>query len=454
MLSTYKSMQIFLISLILSSNLLFANNETRTALLKIDKVISLDDAIKIALSNNPELLIKKSEVKKAGSEVREISAMRLPSISSTYYWSAGNSSNILSSPQGISPQSSMVVPRKNFNDLNVTMMLPIYTGGTLSANERQAKLMEISEKDMLQEKENEIAFNVTELYYRVLFADEYLKVVSNWLTLVNAQLNRTKSLLEVGKVPKADLLRDEAELANIKQSQTEALNNKETALLDLKTSMGISMDSTLRLQPAFDENIQNITFDEVLRIAINNRPEYKAVSKKAASYKESVRAAKGKFLPQVSLMGMYDLFQSSTMMGENGYTIGVVTGIPIYDGGERRAQVDKTIAEHEKAIAEMKSIELKVENEVRQALLQLNTAAQNVVTAKAALESAREYLRITELRHEAGKSIKVEVYDSILTKVRAELNHLRALYDLNLAKAKLKFSTGGLLLSRSSSMRQ
>ena len=252
-------MQIFLISLILSSNLLFANNETRTALLKIDKVISLDDAIKIALSNNPELLIKKSEVKKAGSEVREISAMRLPSISSTYYWSAGNSSNILSSPQGISPQSSMVVPRKNFNDLNVTMMLPIYTGGTLSANERQAKLMEISEKDMLQEKENEIAFNVTELYYRVLFADEYLKVVSNWLTLVNAQLNRTKSLLEVGKVPKADLLRDEAELANIKQSQTEALNNKETALLDLKTSMGISMDSTLRLQPAFDENIQNIT---------------------------------------------------------------------------------------------------------------------------------------------------------------------------------------------------
>lgn len=427
---------------ILNANIIFAESTIKNQVLKIDKVITLNDAINIALSNNPGLLMKKNEVKKARLEVKEIAAMRLPSISSTYYWSIGNSSNILTTPEGVSPQSSMLVPSKTFNDLNLTMMLPIYTGGTLSAKERQAKFMEMSEKDMLKEKENETVFQTTELYYRALFTDEYLKVIDDWMELVSAQLNRTKSLFEAGKVPKADLLRDKAELANIKQSKTEALNNKDIAMLDLKTIMGISTDSKLILQSLFNDNISNVSYDEVVHLAFENRPEYKAALKKVDSYKESIRAAKGRFLPQISLMGMYDIFQSSTMMGENGYTIGVVGSIPVYDGGVRKYILGMAETEHEKSISEAKYISIRIENEIKQAVLQLNAAAQNILTAKSALESTGEYARITELRYDAGRAIKIEVYDALLNEVRAKTNYLRALFDLNVANARLQYAIG------------
>lgn len=422
------------------------NNKESAIFLKIDNAISIDEAISITLSNNPAVAVKKSEVKKTQFEAQEKKGMLFPSLSSNYYLSTGNSGNILSSSQGVTPQSYMSVQSKSFYDLNFTLMFPLFTGGSFNAMAEEAKLTAKWEESLLGALENEVIFKTIELYYKALYAKEYILVTDEWRKLVEAQLNRTKSLLEAGKVPKADLLRDEAELALVSQNQREALTAKENAILDLKAHLGISMDSKLSLKSEFhNSQINRITQEEAVNYAFKNRPELMAIQHRLNSAKANIKAANGAFLPQVSLMGMYDVFRSTTMKGENGFTVGLVTSIPIYDGGIRSSKTKQAETEVDKVLAMEKEIKLRIENEVRQAILQLETASQNITTTEAAIKSAEEYLRITGLRHEAGKAIKVEVYDSILTHVRAELNRLRALYDMNIAKAKLKLSTATLL---------
>lgn len=420
----------------------------------LDKEITIKEAIQIALKYNPQIIMKKAEVEKTRGELKEKKGMQLPGISGNYYITTGNSSNIFSSAYGISPQNFMMAPAKSFYDINFTMMAPVFTGNILSSKVRESVFMVKKEESQLKEMENEVSFKISELYYKALYSKEYLNVIEEWMRLVLAQLERTKELLLVGKAPRADLLRDEAELANVKQSMEEVKAAKEMAFYDLKAYMGIALDSNIKLLSDFEsldsfelnkesgklEESANI--EESINLALNKRPGLIAASHELDAAKERVKGAKGAFWPQVSFMGMYDIFRSSTMGGGNGFSVGLVTSVPLYDGGIRRSLVKQEEAMTDKTKGFLQETRIQVENEVRQSLLQLNISQKNVAASQAALASAREYVRITEIRHEAGKAIKIEVYDALLTQVRASTNKLKALLDLSTAKARFKLAIG------------
>ncbi|MEJ7613521.1 MAG: TolC family protein, partial [Candidatus Fervidibacter sacchari] len=128
--------------------------------------------------------------------------------------------------------------------------------------------------------------------------------------------------------------------------------------------------------------------------------------------------------------------------GTGGYLAGIVIGLPVLDGGRRKAMVGEAQAMQEKALAEVERLKLQIASEVDTALRELQTALKNLQTAQMALRSAEEDERVAKVRYEAGRSVLVEYLDALAALVRAQVNYAQAIYELSVAHDKLLRAVG------------
>jgi outer membrane protein TolC len=164
--------------------------------------------------------------------------------------------------------------------------------------------------------------------------------------------------------------------------------------------------------------------------------------RQAEAQNYAVRAAKALYAPQVGWTVMANYMSGTGDMGQGGYLAGIAVGLPIFDGGRRKAMVGEAQAMREKALAEVERLKLQIASEVDTALRELQTALQNLQTAQAALKAAKEDERVAKVRYEAGRSVLVEYLDALATLVRAQVNYAQAIYELFVAYDKLQRAIG------------
>ena len=75
---------------------------------------------------------------------------------------------------------------------------------------------------------------------------------------------------------------------------------------------------------------------------------------------------------------------------------------------------------------------------VKQAYLNIRSAAQKVEETQTIVDQARENYRIQNIRYQAGVGINLDVLDAQLSLNEAQVNHIQALYDYNVGIAKLE----------------
>src|SRR5262249_42079519 len=146
-----------------------------------------------------------------------------------------------------------------------------------------------------------------------------------------------------------------------------------------------------------------------------------------------VGAARGSLGPQVFGAAMGDAFTTDDMGRNSGGTVGIVASIPLFDAGQRRAELGQAQAMRKRGELELKDIELKVAAEVRQAWLDVDTAAQNYKTAQAAVLSAQSAYDVVVLRVQNQKGILVEQLDALAALTQARTNLAQALYENSIA---------------------
>jgi multidrug efflux system outer membrane protein len=184
--------------------------------------------------------------------------------------------------------------------------------------------------------------------------------------------------------------------------------------------------------------------EKLLAEAMEKRPELRAALRQAEAQNYAVRAAKALYAPQVGWTVMANYMSGTGDMGQGtgGYLAGIAVGLPIFDGGRRKAMVVEAQAMREKALAEVERLKLQIASEVDTALRELQTALQNLQTAQTALKAAEEDERVAKVRYEAGRSVLVEYLDALVTLLRAQVNEAQARYELAVAEDKLRRAIG------------
>lgn len=409
---------------------------------QISGPFSLQKAVQTGLRENLMVRASQSDVKAAAAATRIARSQRLLQLSATTYLTYGDSSNIFNTAPNVTPVNNTLVPSQGYADQNLTLTVPVFTSGRLENQVRAASERERAATVDVSGSQAETALRIKEAYYRALLGAENVKVAQSRVNAAAELVKTTQALYREGKGLEAAVRRVEAEQADAQRLLTTARNAQAKALLDMKAAMGVRLDSDITLADAltFTPPIGNVAVQ--LSDAARLRPELLSARARVSAAGHQTSAVRGSQGPQVYGMAMADGLISHPSGTREGYTVGLVISLPLLDGGQRRAETAQARAQEERAQAEEGDLELRVANEVQQAWLDVQTAAENYRTAQAGLLAAQVAYDVTALRVQNQKSILVELLDALAALTQARGNIAQALYEHSLAIARLQRAVG------------
>jgi outer membrane protein TolC len=402
--------------------------------------LSLQEAVATALRNNPSLQAMEAEIRASAANVSLARSRKGLALSANGFATAGNTGPIYNSPPKTDPPAYMLVPSGTSLIGNLTLMLPLYTGGTLDAGvnaavaERQASTAE------WQAIKGETTLMVHEAFLMALRASEMIEALAAKVRENEEMVRITQAQFEAGKAIEATVGRAQTELSMAQRDLTSARNEREKAVVDLRTVMGVDLEKSVEPNEEFEGTEPAGTLDDLLRNAGDRRGTILAAKARLHAAQEEVRGAEGQLKPQVYGMAMADVMNDRAMKG--GASFGIVASFPVFDSGMRRSDVARMRAMRDRAQADLTNQERRVAGEIRKAWLDVTTAEANAHSAEAAVKGAEEAYKVTTIRLEAGKAIFLEQLDALQSLAEARAERAQTFYEHKLAVARLHQAAG------------
>ena len=268
-------------------------------------VLTIDEAIALALRQNPFHLASEERIAQARAGVRQAVAGFLPTLNA----SGGNTLDeklfVLEFPSfvpGEPPQRFSIDFTKDYQ-MALTFGLPLFAGGRLTAGYRMANLGLKASQESVRLSEQETVLQAKQAFYGYLLAREFSEVANEGLRLAEDFMKNVKNLYDVGMASKFDLLRSEVQAANLKPQAIRARNSVEVAALGLKTVCGLDLDTPIEVKgelvaPPLDAEARDIVAE-----AQALRPELRQLDYQRGMAGESLKIARGALLPTLAIGG-------------------------------------------------------------------------------------------------------------------------------------------------------
>lgn len=385
--------------------------------------LSLDDSIALALKNNYDIKIANSGREK-------------------YYWAVkqaeANKKFSLNYTHTDEPKSD-----SNYYNNQLSLSLPVYSGGKLESQIDQAKLnLKVADLDVDATKQQLKLSAITD-YFAVLEYRNELQVSQDTVNNYTDHLNMVEAKYNIGTVAKTDVLSSQVDLAKAQDSLIKAQNNYNNAVASLNNVMRLPHETELKLKDDFKYEKYNLTLEDCLQYAVAYRPELAQYEAKIASAEDDIKIAKGDYRPQVNLsVGQgwnNDHFPGTD---NSNWQLTLTTSLNLFDSGLTDSKVKQ--AQHgldtvrEQAGKERDTILLNV----RQYYLSMHEAEKRIDTNKVSVNQAAESLMIQKARYEAGVGTNLDVTDAVLALDSAKKDYIQALYDYNTNRANLEQAMG------------
>ncbi|NJM22985.1 MAG: TolC family protein [Richelia sp. SM1_7_0] len=409
--------------------------------------ITLQQALELARRNNQELQVALLQLERAQSGLKVAQAALLPTVGlnaqvARQQSATGQLSNEAQENIGITPQPGTDEPSTAFSG-GAQLNYDIYTSGARSARIRQAEeQLRLQELDVERLSE-EIRLNVSTEYYNLQQSDEQVRISQAAVVNAEASLRDARALEEAGVGTRFDSLRTQVNLANAQQTLTNARSQQRIARRQLVTRLNLAQSATVTAaDPVRLSGLWNQTLENSIVLAYQNRPELQQQLAQRNINEQQRRQALAQLGPQVSLVASYDLldrFNDSVGLTD-GYSVALRANLNLFDGGASKAQAAQAKADIQIAETQFSQQRNQIRFEVERAYSELQSNLENVQTSEAALNQARESLRLARLRFQAGVGTQLEVIDAENALTQAEGNRINAILDYNRALANLQRS--------------
>jgi len=387
--------------------------------------LTLEDAIHRALEANLSVLEARDRTEEdRGTETRSQAAL-LPRVSAQTY---ANYQNRDLRAFGISvpgfPLPSVVGPFSNY-DFRIYAQQNLLDLGSLHtwrASQRALDADRLTEQDA----RDLIVRVAASLYLNAQSAEARTRAAQSRVTDSTTLLKLAQDRHDAGTATGVDVLRAQVQLANDKQVLLEDENQYKQSLLGLARNLGMSPGTPLELaEPLRYLSLDQSAPDALVTSALTSRADYESLVTQREKLLEQQRASRARFYPRVSINGN---------VGELGRSIGGVATTGLIQG-----QIDFTVfdrdreGEAQQLAARLRSIDDQigdlrrgVDEDIRAALLNLDSAAQQVEVAAEGQGLAKRELQEAQDRFQAGTANNVEVVTAQDELARAEENYILA----------------------------
>lgn len=407
--------------------------------------LSLRDVLALAQVSNVSIRQRQADAEAASASARSTQAQQKPSVSATTYGTVGDSSNILTTSPGVAPQNIFVVPSRGFADQNLMVMVPLFNGGSLAGRTASARNQASAAQAGVAGVRLTVSAEVTSAYANAALGTALVSVAQAQQTAEDEQVRVTEEKVRTGRSAPVDLLREQAAQAEARQGVFAAVNAQAQALVTIRSVLGLPQSSALALTDSLDTLLalpSNLPATLAAALAdAKRRPELIAADAQVQAAQSAVRSAEGAYAPQV-----YGVAMGDASLGRNlqraGYTLGLTASLPLYDGGQRRADVDLAKARAKRAEADAQQSEQQVEQEAASAWLTWQTAIAQVQATATGVAAAQQGYALATLRYNAGKSTTAERLDALAALVRAQGAFAQAKADVIMSQARLRAAIG------------
>ena len=386
--------------------------------------LTLRDAIQKALQANLSVLVANTQVEEAeGTRMRRLSAALLPRVRVQSY---ANLQNRSLSAFGITAPGfpAVIGPFSNYDfrfyaDQNI-VDLQSYRGWKASEHALDTTKMDY------QDARDLIIRAVASLFLNAQSAAARAAAAQSRVTDSDVLYKLAKDKHDAGTATGVDVLRSQVQLANDKQALLVAQNQYKQSLLALARNLGMSPSTPLELaEPLRYRPLEPLQAESLVPTALLARPDYLSLASQRLGLVEQQRASHARYYPKLSINGNY---------GGLGRSIGGVQGIGIIQG-----QIDFTVFDRDRSgeaqelASRVKRIDDQIadlhrgiEEEIQEALLNLESAAEQVAVAKEGQDLAQRELELSQDRFQSGTTNNVEVVTAQDELARAQENYILA----------------------------
>lgn len=180
---------------------------------------------------------------------------------------------------------------------------------------------------------------------------------------------------------------------------------------------------------------------------LERRPDIAAAERSVMAANANVGVAKAAYYPDLtlSLNGGYSSSTSNDLISlpNRFWSVGPQLALPLFDGGRRSAEVDRTVAVYDQTVAQYRQTVLDGFREVEDYVAQLKTYETEAGVRQQALESARDSLRLTSNQYKAGLIGYLDVVNGQTTALSNERSVLNVLQSRLVASVNLIVALGG-----------
>jgi outer membrane protein TolC len=224
-----------------------------------------------------------------------------------------------------------------------------------------------------------------------------------------------------------DVLRAQVQLQRDRQSLLVDRDSYQTALLGLQRFMGVRPGSPIELAERLEfHGIPFPQIDEALRTALEARSDYRSLRAQREALVEQQKASRARYLPKLSVNGDYGTFgRNFGQMPAIGQIQGTVS-ITVFDR-DRKGEQQELESRVQRVSEQIADLERGIEQDLRKAILDLDSTEQQVSVTQAGVELAETELRLSTDRFRQGVTDNIEVITAQSSLQSAQDDHITAL---------------------------
>jgi outer membrane protein TolC len=409
--------------------------------------VNLQQAMEIALSDNPTVRVADLEIKRVDYSKTNAWLGLLPSVNGTAQYSK------FLVPASMSMMGQVIDSPTDFNaSLGISLSLPLFAPALWRSIQMSALDMQLAVEKAYASKVT-LRNDVTKAYYNILLTQDSYKSLQDGYAVAQKNYEEAKRRFELGLAAEYDYISAEVQMNNLLPTLLQVETGIAQAKLYLKVLMGVDRAVPLAVKGNLADFEASIATSGTRNITLSGNADLRQLEIQQQLLRKSLQLQYTQWMPTLAAFGNYNYsgtgnrettinfgempiaVPASTEWFGQGLIVGLQLNVPIFNGSSNLIKTKQINLQRRELTLQRDYLESSLSVQAHTALDNMDKAVKQMDAAKKGVTLSEKGYHISAKRYETGAGTMLELQSAALALTQSRLTYHQAIADYLNAKA-------------------